>query len=196
MNPRAKCGVFFCLRARHTSFLYNRGMKHTELFPPFRIEMEAGRPGARFDREKGMVLTDDMLMALYDGNRLKVVSFSLANCLEGEIEKYVAYLAKDEVPFDLNKAAAYIGPALSFSSFPIDDRTAEAFIETAFGSVKGSDGTKRYLDMKVLAALILEKAGVDPRRINISPLCVNEADGILTVDFDGGLRNLYRVEII
>ena len=146
MNPRAKCGVFFCLRARHTSFLYNRGMKHTELFPPFRIEMEEGRPGPDFDREKGMVLTDDMLMALYDGNRLKVVSFSPANCLEGEIEKYVAYLAKDEVPFDLNKAAAYIGPALSFSSFPIDDRTAEAFIETAFGSVKGSEQRRRFIE--------------------------------------------------
>lgn len=171
-------------------------MKHTELFPPFRIEMESGRPGASFDREKGMVLTDDMLVALYDGNRLKVVSFSPANCLEGEIEKYISYLSKDEVPFDLAKAAAYIGPAPSFSSFPIDERTAEAFIEKAFGSVKGSDGTKHYLDMKVLAALTLEKAGVDPRRIHISPLCVNEADGILTVDFKGGLRNLYRIEII
>ncbi len=171
-------------------------MKRTELFPPFRIEMEEGRPGPDFDREKGMVLTDDMVVALYDGNRLKVVSFSPANCLDGEIEKFLSYLCKEEVPFDLAKAAAYIGPAPSFSSFPIDEKTAASFIEKAFGSVKGSEGTKHYLDMKVLAVLAMEKAGVDPRRISISPLSVNEAEGILTVDFESGLRNLYRVEII
>ncbi len=157
-------------------------MEHIETYPHFKVGM-----GTMIPKEGGLALVDEMPLFLLSKDGWHGRGFSLEEAKAGAIETYLDGFAKGEI------LEAYVGPSMSFTSCPLDEKEARELLKKHPGAVKGGEGRYYYLDCKVLAVLALRKAGIEATSINVSPLTIDEATGILTATPKAEGSNVYRV---